>query len=56
MVGGFKKYIVNFVVKYIKKMVFSYLLLNVIKFVDVLVGNEVIYKKFDVDLNDLVFL
>ncbi|MCF7499777.1 long-chain-fatty-acid--CoA ligase FadD [Pseudoalteromonas sp. L1] len=56
MVGGLKKHIVNFVVKYIKKMVPSYSLPDVIKFSDALAGDEASYKKPDVDLNDLAFL
>ena len=56
MVGGLKKYIVNFVVKHVKKMVPSYSLPNVIKFADALAGDEAGYKKPEVDLNDLAFL
>ena len=56
MVGGLKKHIVNFVVKYIKKMVPSYSLPDVIKFSDALAGDEANYKKPDIDLNDLAFL
>ncbi|MEI8646287.1 long-chain-fatty-acid--CoA ligase FadD [Pseudoalteromonas sp. Hal040] len=56
MVGGFKKHIVNFVVKHVKKMVPSYTLPNAIKFADALAGNEASYKKPEVDLNDLAFL
>ncbi len=56
MVGGLKKHIVNFVVKYIKKMVPSYALPNTIKFADALAGDEASYQKPDIDLNDLAFL
>ncbi|WP_404344004.1 long-chain-fatty-acid--CoA ligase FadD [Pseudoalteromonas mariniglutinosa] len=56
MVGGVKKHLVNFVVKYIKKMVPDYHLPNAIKFADALAGKEENYKKPDVNLADLAFL
>ncbi len=56
MVGGFKKHVVNFVVKYIKKMVPSYSLPKVIKFDALLGANEADYNKPEVCLSDLAFL
>ena len=56
MVGGFKKHVVNFVVKYIKKMVPSYSLPNPIKFEALLAANESDYTKPQVCLSDLAFL
>ena len=56
MVGGFKKHLVNFVVKHIKKMVPSYSLPNPIKFEALLAANEKDYIKPEVCLSDIAFL
>lgn len=56
MVGGFKKHLVNFVVKHIKKMVPSYSLPNPIKFKALLAANEKDYIKPEVCLSDIAFL
>ncbi len=56
MVGGFKKHLVNFVVKHVKKMVPSYQLDNVIPFSDTLKGNEARYIRPDMTHEDLAFL
>ena len=56
MVGGFKKHLVNFVVKHIKKMVPSYSLPNPIKFEALLTANEKDYIKPEVCLSDIAFL
>ena len=57
MVGGLKKHLVNFVVKYIKKMVPSYNLPSPIPFSDVLSqGDASAYERPQVNLDDLAFL
>ena len=56
MMGGLKKHLVNFVVKYIKKMVPSYSLPNPIKFEALLAANESDYIKPEVCLSDIAFL
>lgn len=57
MVGGFKKHLVNFVVKHIKKMVPKYNLPNPISFSTVLKeGREQDYVRPTVTLDDLAFL
>lgn len=57
MLGGFKKTLVNFVVKYIKKMVPAYNLPEAIKFNDTLkMGNSLDYTKPEVGESDLAFL
>jgi len=57
MLGGLKGSIVNFVVKYIKKMVPAYSLPEAIKFKDALnAGNSLEYKRPEVDGEDLAFL
>ncbi|MGO2167584.1 MAG: long-chain-fatty-acid--CoA ligase FadD [Pseudoalteromonas sp.] len=56
MVGGVKKHLVNFVVKYIKKMVPAYNLPNPIKFSEILAANENGYTKPEINLTDLAFL
>ena len=56
MVGGFKKHVVNFVVKHIKKMVPSYSLPKPIKFEELLAAKEADYSKPEVCLSDLAFL
>ncbi|WP_350593973.1 long-chain-fatty-acid--CoA ligase FadD [Pseudoalteromonas sp. 45-MNA-CIBAN-0466] len=56
MMGGIKKHVVNFVVKYIKKMVPSYTLPNTIDFCDLLKADENAYVRPEVNLSDLAFL
>ncbi|WP_105188946.1 MULTISPECIES: long-chain-fatty-acid--CoA ligase FadD [unclassified Pseudoalteromonas] len=57
MVGGLKKHLVNFVVKYIKKMVPAYQLKNTIPFTEVMKkGNVATYQRPQVTLDDLAFL
>ncbi|MEM0515783.1 long-chain-fatty-acid--CoA ligase FadD [Pseudoalteromonas sp. YIC-827] len=57
MVGGLKKHLVNFVVKYIKKMVPAYQLKNTIPFTEVMKkGNAATYQRPHVTLDDLAFL
>ncbi|TMO64955.1 long-chain-fatty-acid--CoA ligase FadD [Pseudoalteromonas aurantia] len=56
MMGGFKKYLVNFVVKHIKKMVPEFSLPKTIPFKDVMAANPDSYKVPDVALTDLAFL
>lgn len=57
MLGGFKKTLVNFVVKYIKKMVPAYNLPEAIKFNDTLkMGNSLDYTKPEIGEGDLAFL
>ncbi|PCC10538.1 long-chain-fatty-acid--CoA ligase FadD [Pseudoalteromonas sp. JB197] len=56
MMGGIKKHVVNFVVKYIKKMVPSYTLPNTIEFCDLLKADENAYVRPEVNLSDLAFL
>nr|WP_231613337.1 AMP-binding protein [Pseudoalteromonas sp. SCQQ13] len=56
MMGGIKKHVVNFVVKYIKKMVPSYTLPNTINFCDLLKADENAYVRPEVNLSDLAFL
>lgn len=56
MMGGIKKHVVNFVVKYIKKMVPSYTLSNTIDFCDLLKADENAYVRPEVNLSDLAFL
>ncbi|MET6760146.1 long-chain-fatty-acid--CoA ligase FadD [Pseudoalteromonas sp. NCIMB_1079] len=56
MMGGIKKHVVNFVVKYIKKMVPSYILPNTIDFCDLLKADENAYVRPEVNLSDLAFL
>ncbi|WP_105201383.1 MULTISPECIES: long-chain-fatty-acid--CoA ligase FadD [unclassified Pseudoalteromonas] len=57
MVGGLKKHLINFVVKYIKKMVPAYQLKNTIAFTEVMKkGNAATYQRPHVTLDDLAFL
>lgn len=56
MMGGFKKHLVNFVVKHVKKMVPSYTLPNIINFCDLLKADENRYVRPDINLSDLAFL
>ncbi|MBS3797627.1 long-chain-fatty-acid--CoA ligase FadD [Pseudoalteromonas sp. BDTF-M6] len=57
MVGGLKKHLVNFVVKYIKKMVPAYQLKDTIPFTQVMKkGNAATYQRPKVTLDDLAFL
>ncbi|MEO2268587.1 long-chain-fatty-acid--CoA ligase FadD [Pseudoalteromonas sp. YIC-656] len=57
MVGGIKKHLVNFVVKYIKKMVPAYNLKDTISFAQVMKqGNAATYQRPTVTLDDLAFL
>nr|WP_247664762.1 AMP-binding protein [Pseudoalteromonas sp. MMG010] len=56
MVGSIKKHIVNFVVKYVKKMVPEFNLPNTIKFSDVLKADANKYERPDINLSDLAFL
>jgi len=57
MLGGLKKPLVNFVVKYIKKMVPAYNLPSAVKFNKVLSqGNELDYNRPHVGESDLAFL
>ncbi|WP_462159987.1 long-chain-fatty-acid--CoA ligase FadD [Pseudoalteromonas sp. GB56] len=57
MVGGIKKHLVNFVVKYIKKMVPAYNINNTISFSQVMKqGNAATYQRPTITLDDLAFL
>lgn len=56
MMGGVKKYLVNFVVKHIKKMVPEFSLPKTVPFNDVMAANPDSYKVPDVALTDLAFL
>ncbi|PAY03258.1 long-chain-fatty-acid--CoA ligase FadD [Pseudoalteromonas sp. HM-SA03] len=56
MLGGFKKHLVNFVVKHFKKMVPDFSLPNTIPFKQVIAADPAKYSKPDVSLNDLAFL
>ncbi len=57
MLGGIKKPLVNFVVKYIKKMVPAYKLPNAVRFNNVLnLGNSLDYNRPEVGESDLAFL
>ncbi|TMP31696.1 long-chain-fatty-acid--CoA ligase FadD [Pseudoalteromonas rubra] len=56
MLGGFKKHLVNFVVKKLKKMVPDYTLPNAIPFAHAISADPGQYKVPDVTLNDLAFL
>jgi len=57
MLGGFKKLLVNFVVKKVKKMVAPYSLPNAVKFNDALrMGNGNAYVQPDVNSEDIAFL
>ncbi|MCG9760546.1 MULTISPECIES: long-chain-fatty-acid--CoA ligase FadD [Pseudoalteromonas] len=56
MLGGFKKHLVNFVVKHFKKMVPDFSLQNTIPFKQVIAANPAKYSKPEVSLSDLAFL
>lgn len=57
MLGGLKSYIVNFVVKRVKKMVPAYSLPTAVKFMDALKkGSSLPHRKVEVSLNDLAVL
>ncbi len=56
MLGGFKKHLVNFVVKHFKKMVPDFSLPNTIPFKEVIAADPTKYQKPDVTLSDLAFL
>lgn len=57
MLGGLKGWIVNFVVKYIKKMVPAYNLPNAIRFKEVLsLGKSKTYKRPEIKASDVCFL
>ncbi|WMO16576.1 long-chain-fatty-acid--CoA ligase FadD [Pseudoalteromonas piscicida] len=56
MLGGFKKHLVNFVVKHFKKMVPDFSLPNTIPFKQVIAADPTKYQKPDVTLSDLAFL
>ncbi|MCG7553578.1 long-chain-fatty-acid--CoA ligase FadD [Pseudoalteromonas sp. Of11M-6] len=56
MLGGFKKHLVNFVVKHFKKMVPDFSLPNTIPFKQVIAADPAKYSKPDVTLSDLAFL
>lgn len=56
MLGGFKKHLVNFVVKHFKKMVPDFSLPNTIPFKQVIAADPEKYSKPDVSLSDLAFL
>ena len=56
MLGGFKKHLVNFVVKHFKKMVPDFSLPNTIPFKQVIAAEPAKYSKPDVTLSDLAFL
>jgi long-chain acyl-CoA synthetase len=57
MMGGFKKHLVNFVVKNVKKMVPAYLIKGAIKFNEALQkGHSLNFSKADVKKDDLAFL
>lgn len=57
MLGGIKKHIVNFAVKYLKKMVPAFSLPNIIRFNDALTnGNANSYKRPDLTQDCLAFL
>ena len=57
MLGGFKKTLVNFVVKNVKKMVPPYRIKGAIKFSDALKsGSKGNYTKHDIDAEDIAFL
>ncbi|AZZ95968.1 long-chain-fatty-acid--CoA ligase FadD [Pseudoalteromonas sp. R3] len=56
MLGGFKKHLVNFVVKKLKKMVPDYTLPNALPFAQAISADPGQYKVPDVTLNDLAFL
>ncbi|PHI37953.1 long-chain-fatty-acid--CoA ligase [Pseudoalteromonas sp. GCY] len=56
MLGGFKKHLVNFVVKHFKKMVPDFSLPNTIPFKEVIAADPTKYQNPDVTLSDLAFL
>lgn len=57
MLGGFKKTLVNFVVKHVKKMVPPYKLNKVVKFNDALrLGSKGNFKKYEISNEDTAFL
>ena len=57
MLGGFKKILVNSVVKYVKKMVPAFNIPGAIKFGDALKkGNKLNYVKPDINASDVAFL
>ncbi|TMP39399.1 long-chain-fatty-acid--CoA ligase FadD [Pseudoalteromonas rubra] len=56
MLGGFKKHLVNFVVKKLKKMVPDYTLPNALPFAHAISADPGLYKVPDITLNDLAFL
>ncbi|TMN35572.1 long-chain-fatty-acid--CoA ligase FadD [Pseudoalteromonas sp. S2755] len=56
MLGGFKKHLVNFVVKHFKKMVPDFNLPSTIPFKEVIAAAPTKYQKPDVALSDLAFL
>ena len=56
MMGGFKKHLVNFVVKRVKKMVPEFSLPKTVPFKDVMAANPDSYKVPNIALTDLAFL
>ncbi|MCO7187652.1 long-chain-fatty-acid--CoA ligase FadD [Pseudoalteromonas sp. XMcav2-N-2] len=56
MLGGFKKHLVNFVVKKLKKMVPDYTLPDALPFAHAMSADPAHYKAPDITLNDLAFL
>ncbi|RJE72314.1 long-chain-fatty-acid--CoA ligase [Pseudoalteromonas sp. MSK9-3] len=56
MMGGFKKHLVNFVVKRVKKMVPEFSLPKTVPFKDVMAANPDLYKVPNIALTDLAFL